>query len=126
MIVATSPGRTDSAPARYAARRGSSSTAAPRASSVLYDRKGSAIAEVKPGMVDWKAVFAGSKWFHVTDATVYFDHPVHAMAEHTLNIDLTDPSRGPGARLAVELTRDSATRLVRAIEEALASAPEGV
>ena len=39
----------------------------------------------------------GEPWFHVTDATVYFDHPVHAMAEHTLNIDFADPARGPGA-----------------------------
>jgi hypothetical protein len=76
--------------------------------------------------VDGSAKGPGGQWFHVTDATVYYDHPVHAMAEHTLNIDLADPSRGPGARVAVELTRDSATRLVRAMEEALASAPEGV
>ncbi|TPG18101.1 DUF6295 family protein [Pedococcus bigeumensis] len=76
--------------------------------------------------VDGSAKGPGGQWFHVTDATVYYDHPVHAMADHTLNIDLADPSRGPGARLAVELTRDSATRLVRAIEVALASAPEGV
>ena len=76
--------------------------------------------------VNGSAKGPGGEWFHVTDATVYYDHPVHAMAEHTLNIDIADPSRGPGARLAVELTRDSATRLVRAIEEALASAPEGV
>jgi hypothetical protein len=48
------------------------------------------------------------------------------MAGHTLNIDLADPSRGPGARVAVELTRDSASRLVRAIEDALGSAPEGM
>ena len=68
----------------------------------------------------------GSPWFHVTDATVYYDHPVHALAEHTLNIDLADPARGPAARVGVELTRESATRLVRAIQEALASAPEGV
>src|SRR6516165_9087288 len=34
--------------------------AAPRASSVLYDRKGAAIAGVAPGMVDWKKVFAGA------------------------------------------------------------------
>ncbi|MGZ4169120.1 MAG: DUF6295 family protein [Solirubrobacteraceae bacterium] len=67
---------------------------------------------------------AGSKWFHVTDATVYFDHPVHAMAEHTLNIDFADPSKGPGARVAVELTAASARELVTAIETALASAPE--
>jgi hypothetical protein len=76
--------------------------------------------------VDGSAKGPGGQWFHVTDATVYYDHPVHAMAEHTLNIDLADPSRGPGARVAVELTRDSATRLVRAIQEALASAPEGM
>ena len=76
--------------------------------------------------VDGSAKGPGGQWFHVTDATVYYDHPVHAMAEHTLNVDLADPSKGPGARIAVELTRDSATRLVRAIEEALASAPEGM
>ena len=76
--------------------------------------------------VDGSAKGPGGQWFPVTAATVYYDHPVHAMAEHTLNIDLANPSRGPGARLAVELTRDSAARLVRAIEAALASALEGV
>jgi hypothetical protein len=65
----------------------------------------------------------GSKWFRVTDGTVYFDHPVHAMAEHTLNIDFADPSKGPGARVAVELTATSARELVAAIEVALQSAP---
>src|SRR4051794_15456319 len=43
--------------------------AAPRASSVLYDRKGSAIAGVRPGMVPWDRVFAGARWFHVTGIT---------------------------------------------------------
>src|SRR5437660_3616859 len=43
--------------------------AAPRASSVLYDRKGSAIAGVRPGMVPWARVFAAAKWFHVTGIT---------------------------------------------------------
>lgn len=62
-------------------------------------------------------------WFKVTDATVYYDHPVHAMAEHTLNIDLTDPSRGPSQRVAVELTAASARELVKAIQDALAAAP---
>jgi uncharacterized protein DUF6295 len=68
----------------------------------------------------------GSKWFHVTDGTVYFDHPVHATAEHTLNIDFTDPAQGPAARVAVELTASSARELVAAIEAALASAPEAL
>src|SRR5215510_5388396 len=43
--------------------------AAPRASSVLYDRKGAAIASIAPGMVPWSGVFAGARWFHVTGIT---------------------------------------------------------
>src|SRR3954453_12360661 len=43
--------------------------AAPRASSVLYDRKGAAIAGIKPGMIAWEKVFGGAKWFHVTGIT---------------------------------------------------------
>src|SRR5271166_2857957 len=43
--------------------------AAPRASSVLYDRKGAAIANLRPGTVDWGNVFAGAKWFHLTGIT---------------------------------------------------------
>jgi Family of unknown function (DUF6295) len=63
------------------------------------------------------------RWFRLTNGTVYFDHPVHALAEHTLNIDFADPSKGPSARVAVELTATSARELVTAIEAALASAP---
>ena len=43
--------------------------ASPRASSILYDRKDSAIARVTRGMFDWPAIFAGAKWFHVTGIT---------------------------------------------------------
>jgi 2-dehydro-3-deoxygluconokinase len=43
--------------------------AAPRASSVVYDRKGAAIAQIQPGMVDWPALFQGCRWFHVTGIT---------------------------------------------------------
>jgi len=73
--------------------------------------------------VDGSAKGPNGSWFHVTDATVYFDHPVHAMAEHTLNIDLTDPAKGPSARVAVELTAASARELITAIQAALDSAP---
>ena len=44
--------------------------------------------------VDGSGKGPNGNWLHVSDATVYFDHPVHAMAGHTLNIDLTDPSKG--------------------------------
>jgi hypothetical protein len=62
-------------------------------------------------------------WFAVTDAAVYFDHPVHALAEHTLNIDFAAPAKGPAARVAVELTAAAARDLVAAIQAALESAP---
>jgi hypothetical protein len=65
----------------------------------------------------------GGEWLAVHRATVYFDHPVHAAAEHTLNIDLVDPGRGPGARVALELTAASARALAAAIHDALAAAP---
>jgi hypothetical protein len=61
-------------------------------------------------------------WFSVTSAQVYFDHPFHAPFDHTLNIDFLDPSRGPGARVAVELSAESARRLIHSIQEALAAA----
>lgn len=63
-------------------------------------------------------------WFALRNATVYFDHPVHAQEEHTLNIDFCNPERGPSARVAVELNAASARALVDAIQKALASAPE--
>jgi Family of unknown function (DUF6295) len=73
--------------------------------------------------VDGSGKGPNGNWLHVSDATVYFDHPVHAMAGHTLNIDLTDPSKGPSARIALELTAESARQLIGAIQEALAAVP---
>lgn len=58
-------------------------------------------------------------WFTLTDATVYFDHPVHTPAEHTLNIDFLAPLAGPSARVAVELTATAARELAAAIITAL-------
>ena len=65
-------------------------------------------------------------WFGLTDASVYFDHPVHAQAGHTVNIDFLNPGRGPSARVAVELTAESARALAKAIDATLASAPPGL
>jgi hypothetical protein len=66
------------------------------------------------------------EWFNVSKATVYFDHPVHAMADHTLNIDLRNESGGPSNRVAMELTAASAEALVEAIQSALAGVPDGL
>jgi Family of unknown function (DUF6295) len=67
-----------------------------------------------------------SGWFALSGATVYFDHPVHAQAEHTLNIDFVNPASGPSARVAVELTAESARALAQAIQATLAATPPGL
>jgi len=54
-------------------------------------------------------------WIRVTDASVYFDHPVHATADHTLNVDLRRPEDGPSARVGVELCPESARALAETI-----------
>jgi hypothetical protein len=54
-------------------------------------------------------------WIRITDASVYFDHPVHAAADHTLNLDLRRPVDGAGARVGVELTAESARALAESI-----------
>ena len=54
-------------------------------------------------------------WFPLSAATVYFDHPAHAPADHTLNVDFINPALGPGARVAVELDPASARALAEAI-----------
>lgn len=43
--------------------------AAPRASSVLYDRAHSAMSLVVPGTIDWRRAFDGARWFHVSGIT---------------------------------------------------------
>jgi hypothetical protein len=60
-------------------------------------------------------------WFRATDASVYFDHPVHALDDHTLNVDLRRPADGPGARVGIELSADSARALAEAILQVLGS-----
>ena len=67
-----------------------------------------------------------SEWLRFTDASVYVDHPVHAMAGHTVNIDLRRPAEGPAARVALELPPQAARDLAEAILRSLASVPEEV
>jgi hypothetical protein len=65
-------------------------------------------------------------WFPLSLACVYLDHPQHTRDEHTLNIDFLDPGQGASARVAVELSEESARALAGAIHAALGTAPEGL
>lgn len=58
-------------------------------------------------------------WIPITEARVYYDHPFHMTTDHTLNIDFVNQDHGIGARVAVELTAESARVLVKDILAAL-------
>jgi len=65
-------------------------------------------------------------WFGADRATVYVDHAVHAPYTHTVNIDVINPQLGPAARVALELTDESALALADAIRKAISHAPAGL
>ena len=72
--------------------------AAPRASGVLYDRKDSAIANVRPGMFDWGSIFRGAKWFHVTGIT-----PALSPAAAETTREALQAARKAGASISIDL-----------------------
>jgi 2-dehydro-3-deoxygluconokinase len=72
--------------------------AAPRASSVLYDRKGAAIAGVVSGMIPWSKVFAGVKWFHVTGIT-----PALSAGAAAVTGEALQAARAAGVRTSIDL-----------------------
>ncbi len=72
--------------------------AAPRASSILYDRKDSSIARVEPGAFDWPTIFQGAKWFHVTGITPALGENVAAATAEALVA-----ARAAGLRTSMDL-----------------------
>jgi Family of unknown function (DUF6295) len=58
-------------------------------------------------------------WFKLDMANVYFDHPFHAPLDHSLNIDFVNEAAGSPTRVAVELSAESARRLIEKIQAAL-------
>jgi hypothetical protein len=55
-------------------------------------------------------------WFPLRTATVYYDHPVHAPDEHTVNIDFLNPDRGPSARVGGGAEPEAARELLSALQ----------
>lgn len=64
-------------------------------------------------------------WFKLRQANVSYDHPFDAPLDHALNIDFVNEALGPGARVAVELSVESARALVAAIGAVLERAEAG-
>lgn len=58
-------------------------------------------------------------WFALDAVYVSYDHPYHAPLEHALTLDFVNEAQGPGARVAVELSRQSARELLSRLSAAL-------
>src|SRR6185295_12101778 len=58
--------------------------AAPRPSTVLYDRAGSAISRIQPGTIDWRRMFDGARWFHVSGITPALSESAAAVTTEAL------------------------------------------
>ena len=64
----------------------------------------------------------GDGWFELTTSVVSYDHPHHALLEEAITIDFVNSALGPGARVAVEITLQSAKELSTALARAIAAA----
>jgi len=64
-------------------------------------------------------------WFTLREVNVSYDHPFDAPLEHALNIDFVNAAEGPSARVAVELSVESARQLVQTILATLERAEAG-
>jgi hypothetical protein len=58
-------------------------------------------------------------WLPLNRANVYYDHPVSAPLDHALILDFVNEAGGPGARVSVELSAESARALMEAMQAAL-------
>jgi len=68
-----------------------------RASKVIYDRTDSSIALAKLGDIDWKKIFDGATWFHITGIT-----PAISASAAELSIESVKVARGQGITVSCD------------------------
>ncbi|HEY7210436.1 MAG TPA: sugar kinase [Bryobacteraceae bacterium] len=69
-----------------------------RASTVVYDRAGSAIAVATPGSIDWQRALAGAAWLHVTGITPALSESAAALAREAL-----ETAQKAGLKISIDL-----------------------
>ena len=72
--------------------------ASQRGSTVVYDRAGSAISQVRPGDIPWADVLEGAAWFHVTGIT-----PALGSAVAAATREAVEAARAAGIRVSLDL-----------------------
>ena len=61
-------------------------------------------------------------WIPLTTAVVSYDHPHHAEYEEAISIDFLNADMDPGARVAVEISLESAKVFCKALSRAIEAA----
>ena len=69
-----------------------------RPSVVIYDRARSAIAEAKPGDIDWDKAFNGASWFHISGIT-----PAISASAAELSLEAVKKAKGRGLTVSLDL-----------------------
>jgi 2-dehydro-3-deoxygluconokinase len=69
-----------------------------RPSVVIYDRRGSAIAEAKPGDVAWDDALSGATWFHITGIT-----PALSASAAELSLEAVKKAKQKGLTVSCDL-----------------------
>jgi 2-dehydro-3-deoxygluconokinase len=72
--------------------------ASQRASSVIYDRAHSAVSELWPGAIDWRRVFTGAQWFHMTGIT-----PALGDNAARCTVEAVEAARSAGIKVSIDL-----------------------
>ncbi len=72
--------------------------AMPRTSSVLYDRRYSAMSEIKPGEVNWGSIFEGTKLFHVSGTA-----PALSKSSAEATAEAVRTARSHGVKVSIDL-----------------------
>jgi len=69
-----------------------------RPSKVIYDRSHSAIADAKPGDINWDKVFDGVSWFHISGIT-----PAISLSASELSLEAVKKAREKGITISCDL-----------------------
>jgi len=69
-----------------------------RPSKVIYDRSHSAIAEARPGDINWYRIFDGASWFHITGIT-----PAISLSASELSLEAVKKAREKGITVSCDL-----------------------
>jgi 2-dehydro-3-deoxygluconokinase len=72
--------------------------ASPRASTVLYDRAGSAVSRITPGTIDWAAALDGVRWFHTSGIT-----PALSPSAAAVTAEALAAAKKSGAKVSYDL-----------------------